>query len=185
MHLTYPDSDTHTETTSTAKAGEVGAPDYLSLSLREAGRLWDLIDLRGAEFQRLLRLALDEGLLGELIRSAASLAPRGEFRRQSPELPIPLCEPENQSIPSPSLGQDHPHNASELLSPLSESQSVSSLSPLEDIKITPEIVAAMAQCLMDHVADPIDGIPLSSLRDAESLVMEFLQVAAAKKTVSG
>ena len=71
-----------------------GAPDNSLLSLREAGRLWDLIDLRGAQFQRLLRLALDEGLLDELIRSAASLAPRGELLHQSLELPMPLCEPE-------------------------------------------------------------------------------------------
>jgi len=71
-------------------------------TIRAQVRAYDLIDVRGAEFRRLFRLALSEGLLGELIRDAVFRGPL-EGRQQ---VPSPLTEHEIQTILSPSQGRD-------------------------------------------------------------------------------
>jgi hypothetical protein len=77
-------------------------------TIRAQVRAYDLIDVRGAEFRRLLRLALSEGLLGELIRDAVFQGPL-EGRQQVPSL---LTEHEIQTILSPSKDRDRQRTAS-------------------------------------------------------------------------
>src|SRR5271163_4033836 len=91
--------------------------------LREQIRLFDLRDLRGAEFLRLLNLAHTEGLLAELIQASA-LGGRQGLNRQhaTAALADPVAQ-KTQSTRLPELGLDCPLNASELLlrEPLSQS----------------------------------------------------------------
>ena len=69
-------------------------------SFRRQLREWDLSDLRGAEFLRLLRLAHDEGLLAELL----SLSRRKEADPEAVSRKTPVhhsAQPHQDGIASP------------------------------------------------------------------------------------
>lgn len=78
--------------------------------IAETFRQYNLQDLRGAEFRRLLRLAHAEGLLAGLLRDNGIpielVADRDALGRQDRQ-----ASPENQSIPSLSTGPDCLHSA--------------------------------------------------------------------------
>src|ERR1700730_9094073 len=75
-------------------------------------RRYDLQDLKGAEFRRLLRLAHAEGLLAEVLRDTGIQYPQEDFVYRGPL--DQLSEPENLSTGWPSLGQFHRRIASKL-----------------------------------------------------------------------
>lgn len=58
---------------------------------------YDLQDLRGAEFRRLLTLAHTEGLLAGLLQEVGFLDHQGFVRVARRGVSIPKAEPENQS----------------------------------------------------------------------------------------
>ena len=61
-------------------------------------RAFDLQDLRGSEFLRLLRLAQTEGLLPQLLKEAVARGSAGVNQTHALE---PSAAPETQAIPSP------------------------------------------------------------------------------------
>jgi hypothetical protein len=76
--------------------------------ISEIMRAYEREDLRGAEFQRQLRLAHSEGLLAELLQNSGLLDRQGQFRTASS---VRLAELGNRSSASPLRGQDYPRIA--------------------------------------------------------------------------
>jgi hypothetical protein len=80
------------------------SPDARKARVREMFRSYDLIDLEGAGFQRLLRLAHDEGLLLGFLREIGALDRQGRYRysdalgcpQRIEDQSIPLLRPDHQ-----------------------------------------------------------------------------------------
>lgn len=72
--------------------------DQRRADLRAIFKLYDLQDLKGAEFRRLLSLARDEGLLTGLLRDIGFQYPQGDCA--GPATSDRPQEPENQAIRS-------------------------------------------------------------------------------------
>ncbi len=80
--------------------------DRAIIELKELFRQCDLADLKGAEFQRLLRLAHTEGLLPELLQDAVQQAYPTEYPDRG--LLALNQKPELESLSRQSLLLDHP-----------------------------------------------------------------------------
>jgi hypothetical protein len=80
-------------------------------ALRAQARDWDLIDLKGVEFQRLLFLAHSEGLLRELLQDIAPQRFQEHVHLRDLETLNSPKEPENRSTELPLRCRDCPHSA--------------------------------------------------------------------------
>src|SRR5258707_1196691 len=99
-------------------------------TIRAEARAYDIIDLRGAEFRRLLALAYSEGLLDELLQDIVPHHSQAGVHRHAQDISEHPKELEDRSTESPWRCPDCPHNAYGLPSRKSWFQRVSSYFPL-------------------------------------------------------
>jgi hypothetical protein len=174
------------------RAASAGDPRSRADELEEL-RLFDLADLRGAEFLRLLRFAHNEGLLAGLIRDTVFQGRPRDIQYRLLEEINPPTAPENRAIESPSKGQHYPRIASGLSSPKSWFRLVSSQTPscganlvIPEVEITPDMVSAGE----DAILGVVGGADLGGSFSAPDLAakvyeaMELHRIGAPNKSLA-
>lgn len=123
-------------------------------------RDYDVREVRGAEFRRLLSVAHTEGLLPELLRPFGYRDLREDASRHADDEGL-SSEPEARSIQSPSSDRIDPRVASGWNSPESLSRLSSSARPFsESIVEVPQEIREMAE----EIASDSDGVGIEPWR---------------------